>query len=106
MKAREYLIQQGLAKAGRGKFSNDAKAVLNTAVADGMVFTDYTGEGKAKEPTYETPAQTHPNGVARFKETGFKVSMVNACNGCGYSLYWCECNQPRVFGKAVTISSP
>lgn len=104
MKAREYLIGQGLAKAGRGKFSNEAKAQLNSAIESGITFTDYDGAGKASEPTYETPPMTWPTGRAVFKETGKKVSMSEACNDCGYSLSWCECASPRVLGRTVVIS--
>jgi hypothetical protein len=41
MKARDWLITQGLAKAGRGKLSKAAHAALQKAVADGKTFEDY-----------------------------------------------------------------
>ena len=104
MKARDYLISQGLAKAGRGKFSNEAKSQLNSAIESGMVFSDYDGSPKAAEPTYETPAMTWPTGHAIIVETGEKISLVNACNDCGVSLHWCDCPKPRAFGKTVIIS--
>jgi histone H3/H4 len=37
---REWLVSQGLAKAGRGKFSNDAKAALAKAISEGMEFDE------------------------------------------------------------------
>ena len=37
---REWLIEQGLAKAGRGRFSLPAKEALAEAIADGVVFDD------------------------------------------------------------------
>ena len=37
---REWLIEQGLAKAGRGRFSLPAKEALAEAIADGVVFSD------------------------------------------------------------------
>lgn len=106
--AREFLVGQGLAKAGRGKFSNVAKEALAEAIAGGMEFSDYTIKGssaKVEETSYETAPMTWPNGTARFKETGKKVSMSSACNGCGYSLNWCECATPRVYSKVVVISA-
>ena len=102
-KARDYLVSQGLAKPGRGRFSSEAKAALVEAIASGMTFTDFVGEGVVKEPSYDPAPMTYPNGTAAFK-IGGKVSMKEACNGCGYSLYWCECHRPRVYGREVVIS--
>jgi hypothetical protein len=105
--AREFLVGQGLAKPGRGKFSNVAKEALAKAIEAGTEFSDYTIKGssaKVEETSYETAPMTWPNGTARFVETGKKVSMSSACNSCGYSLSWCECPSPRVYSKAVTIS--
>jgi hypothetical protein len=41
MKAREYAISLGLAKAGRGKLSKDAHAAIQLAIETGQVFEDY-----------------------------------------------------------------
>lgn len=41
MKAREYAISKGLAKAGRGKLSAAAHTAIKQAIADGMQFDDY-----------------------------------------------------------------
>ncbi|URQ04800.1 Lsr2-like DNA bridging protein [Streptomyces phage Emma1919] len=38
MTEREYLISLGLAKAGRGRYSKEARDALNKAKADGMTF--------------------------------------------------------------------
>lgn len=40
---REWLVSQGLAKDGRGKFSNAAKEALTKAEADGMTFDEPLG---------------------------------------------------------------
>lgn len=37
---REFLVEQGLAKPGRGKFSFEAHAALADARAKGVVFDD------------------------------------------------------------------
>lgn len=111
--AREYLVSLGLAKAGRGKFSTAAHEALAKAIASGMEFTDTARTpstprlAKVKKSTefaYETPAMTWPNGTAKYKATGKKLSMKESCNGCGYALYWCECQTPRVLMKEVVIS--
>jgi len=108
--AREYLVGKGLAKAGRGKFSNAAKEHLSEAIAAGMVFSDYSEKGSSAkvnmtEESYEIAPMTWPNGSARFVENGKKISMKSACNSCGYSLGWCECATPRVYSKVVVISA-
>jgi hypothetical protein len=106
--AREFLVGQGLAKAGRGKFSNVAKEALAAAIEAGTEFSDYTIAGrtaKVEQETYEIAPMTWPNGSARFVDTGKKVSMNSACNSCGYSLSWCECASPRVYSKEVVISA-
>lgn len=104
MKARDYLVEQGLAKSGRGKFSNAAKEHLHAAIATGMKFSDYGEEQVSEEIGYDMPAMTWPNGTARYRETKAKLSMKEACNDCGVSLYWCECRSPRVLGREVVIS--
>jgi hypothetical protein len=40
MEKREWLVSKGLAKPGRGKFSDKAKRALAKAEAEGMVFDD------------------------------------------------------------------
>lgn len=40
MTQREYLVSKGLAKAGRGKFSNAAKAEIAKAISQGVSFSD------------------------------------------------------------------
>ncbi|AXH68895.1 DNA bridging protein [Streptomyces phage Comrade] len=47
MTEREYLISLGLAKAGRGRYSKDAREALDKAKADGMQF-DLTPADVAK----------------------------------------------------------
>ncbi len=101
--ARAWLVERGLAKPGRGKFSNVAKAALREAMDSGITFVDFGDSGAKREETYEVAPMTHPTGTAQFIG-GPKTSMKNACNGCGYSLYWCECHRPRVFDKEVRIS--
>lgn len=51
----------------------------------------------------------HPAGSVARTADGTKVSMKNACFSCGYSLYWCKCEQPFAIAstkyEAVFIST-
>jgi hypothetical protein len=48
---REFLVEKGLAKPGRGRFSREAKDALAQAEKDGVVFDDPTPVSKPKEVT-------------------------------------------------------
>lgn len=121
MNAREYLVSKGLAKPGRGKFSNDAKAELQRAMSSGMTFDDYKPTGRvvnAPKPRVEvekTPKQKAEDSVYlpptdyRFPESEYKAvgrvdgvkhvwGMREVCSNCGYSLTNHGCNAPMVFG--------
>ena len=54
MTEREYLISLKLAKAGRGRYSREARAALDKEKADGMVF-DKTAAELAKEERESKP---------------------------------------------------
>lgn len=58
---REYLIERGLAKPGRGRFSNEAKAVLAAAEAAGVVFDEPVKSEPVKSETDEEPAPRRPS---------------------------------------------
>lgn len=123
--AREYLVSKGLAKAGRGKFSNDAKAALATALASGQKFSDWpksVGQNapakaeKASKPASETtglPDYVFPSEMpwpeseySAVAKVGKKVySMREVCNNCRVSLVQCACGLPMIHGSiAVTIT--
>lgn len=123
MNAREYLVSKGLAKAGRGKFSNDAKAELQRAMAAGMVFDDYKPTGrvvtvrpkvevvktpkeKAMESDYISPSDfrfPESEYVAVYFEGGKRktVGMREVCSNCGYSLTNHGCNAPTILGDVA-----
>ena len=44
--ARDFLVKANLAKPGRGKFSNEAKAHLKQAMLDGHKFSDWDENGR------------------------------------------------------------
>lgn len=108
---REYLVSLGLAKPGRGKFSNDAKAVLAKAIADGKVFSDAEpkvsvprankGADNSPKPTGETlyicPSDFRfPEGEYVAKAAGKSYSMRECCNTCRVSLTNHGCDNPTI----------
>lgn len=116
---RDYLVGLGLAKPGRGKFSNAAKEALAKAEAEGMKFSDAapkaTGPVKTDEPTTKVTAPAgesayivpsdfrFPIGeyvaVAR-DEDGKRVihSLRECCNTCRVSLTNHFCDSPTILG--------
>jgi hypothetical protein len=53
----------------------------------------------------EIAPQVHPTGTRFSYEDGTEISFKSACNSCGYSLYWCKCDPPKVLGKVVVVST-
>lgn len=127
MKARDALVKQGLAKPGRGKFSNDAKQWLNAQVAAGVKFSDYPKESTgavvpATPATDNTPKPIASNPYDtlylspsdfRFPEDTYKAvevggkkvhSLRECCNTCRVSLTNHACAAPTIHGNiAVEI---
>lgn len=120
---RDYLVSLGLAKPGRGKFSNEAKVALAKAEADGMKFADIA---PPKKPRPETPTgktetgnsvrETSPGDSPyifpsdfRFSEGEYKAvgedgktySLRECCNTCMVSLTNHACNRPTIHGNMV-----
>lgn len=112
MTKREWLVQKGLAKDGRGRFSADAKAALQKAINDGVKFaepdkTAKTATVKTKDENGKTVVKTYrvsevwetrnphrPQGFYTFQNpdgSEFKRSHTNACNRCKWSFEWCTC---------------
>lgn len=121
---REYLVEKGLAKEGRGKFSTEAKAELDRARAAGIKFSDEvvetvtkpTGEKvtevktkpKAEAPPWKSPDEyRYPEGVYQAyyldNKNRVMVGLREACQNCGLSLCDHRCNEPVVLGRLVTI---
>lgn len=125
--ARDYLVSKGLAKPGRGKFSNAAKDELARALSAGTKFSDWpknatgpvarptksSGESKAA-PVKASPTESlyiSPSDF-RFPEdeyvakgpNGEKYSMRECCNTCRVSLTNHACASPSVYDNiAVSI---
>ncbi len=97
MNEREYLISKGLAKPGRGRFSNAAKAELERARAGGMKI-GASQSAPSDTAVVEVPPYTWPNHKAVTLD-GEEVSMANACLNCPTSLYWCECGKPQALAS-------
>ena len=114
---RDYLVSLGLAKPGRGRFSNEAKQALAKARSEGMTFKGAPVprvEPSEAVSTVEAPstrtgpmdAVTNPYGQAfiRYSEgttftgtdslgTKHTVDHRQACD-CGYSLLGHVCDSP------------
>lgn len=60
MKAKEWAVSQGLAKAGKGRMSREAHDAVQKAIAGGMVFDDYIiGDFKARGKAKAAPIVKH-----------------------------------------------
>lgn len=110
---RDWLVSKGLAKPGRGKFSNAAKEALAKAEADGIKFSDSSTAPtvKTSKPTEDKPdtvpasesSYLHPSDF-RFPEGEYKAvgidgktySMRECCNTCRVSLTNHACNAPTI----------
>lgn len=108
---RDYLVGLGLAKPGRGKFSNAAKEALSKAEAGGMKFSDATAakttgnpakpvadrKTEATETPYLYPSDFRfPEGEWRATVNGKEVSLRECCNTCKVSLVNHACNTPTI----------
>ena len=123
--AREWLVSQGLAKPGRGKFSKAAHQALAKALGEGIKFSDYPKSAnpapvKTVKATGDKPAPTpvksssvpdvmfedeyrYPEAdyqAVRF-EDGKKIvhSMREVCNNCRVSLVMCGCEDTTIYGR-------
>lgn len=120
---REWLVSQGLAKPGRGKFSNAAKEALAKAEASGVKFSDVatkvsapTGNPTEKAAGGQTDQKTDPAMTPyltpdeyRFPEKEYRgvtfvdgkrkeVSLKECCNTCRVSLVNHMCESPTILG--------
>jgi hypothetical protein len=128
---REFLVKLGLAKEGRGKFSNAAKEALVKAESDGIVFVDkgalttmvksVDSTGRIVEEKREinqwaphaVSVRTEPRYIfygtgPKRDRTKLSVSVTEACFSCSYSLGWCYCETPTFLrwktGEILSLS--
>jgi hypothetical protein len=118
---REYLVDKGLAKVGRGRFSNAAKDAIAQAVAAGVVFTDPVKEAApASTDASDKPAPRPTTGGGRTTDSGVPVLLVggsdhklrnikslkgrtedgvtigfDTCRRCLGHLTLCSCKKPK-----------
>lgn len=109
---REYLVQKGLAKPGRGRMSTAAKAEIANAINAGIKFDDPSGKTVvvvstdengnevkttkriADVPEVPDPRSDRPVGYYTFTNSdgsSFKRLHTTACVRCSLSLRWCYC---------------
>lgn len=121
---RDYLVGLGLAKPGRGKFSNAAKEAIAKAEAEGVKFADATGNPVKPEPVGKTEipvVKSDPGNSAyllpddyRFPEAEYRayirrdgkrvaVSLRECCNTCRVSLVNHACAEPTIHGNVSVV---
>lgn len=116
---REYAASLGLAIAGaRGKFSNEAKAAIAKAEAEGTVFADSPSNKPAPVEAQDKPEVKRDPRVAdylfpsdfRYPEAEYKAldsvggktyGMRECCNTCRVSLTNHTCDTPTIHGNIV-----
>lgn len=69
MKAREYCVQLGLAKPGRGKLSANAHEAIKKAIVEGMIFDDYKDSVAVKKLNDSTSHNRSSNRNVQLKVT-------------------------------------
>lgn len=124
---REYLVGLGLAKPGRGKFSNAAKAALAEAEAKGVKFSDIVTKipVQTETPTEKSAGGQTPQKIDagltpyltpdeyRFPEAEYRgitfrdgkrkeVSLRECCNTCRVSLVNHMCDSPTIL-NSITV---
>lgn len=118
---REYLIEKGLAKPGRGRLSANAHEAIKEAINKGVKFTDGSEATESGIGATQAARTDMPEGIYVFRNpdgTTFKRSHTNACFACNYSFRWCSCPDgptllpyPHKFGqdenlRAILVSTP
>lgn len=92
---RDYLIEKGLIKGGRGRWPLAAHEEIKKAINKGIKFTDGSENSGAGIGGETAPARTdRPEGRYEFKNpdgSTFKRLHTNACAICNYSFQWCYC---------------
>lgn len=73
---REYLVSLGLAKAGRGRFSGEAKAALAKAESEGVVFSDGKVASDSPESEPKAPRSVSTKGEGQAFQV-YKPEPVN-----------------------------
>jgi hypothetical protein len=115
---KDYAISLGLAKAGRGRMSLDAKKAVQAAKKNGMTFR-IKGAPTATVTVVSKPQKDSEAPVTEEKEVNqfadafyrydrdqmfaykhegktYKINGKGACMNCGYSLVGHTCNDPVV----------
>lgn len=108
---REWLVQQGLAKATRGRLSLEAHAALAEAIAAGTHFSDNDPVVDSNNPdakpwtravVEDWPVIRKSRGQLFGKtEEGWTVGFVT-CRKCARHYKYCDC---RPFGLPAVVAS-
>jgi hypothetical protein len=115
---REYLISKDLARPGRGRFSREAVAELESARKSGVVFSDEgpvladpeasvplpTGWSPPK-PLKDYPVLRNIKSMVGYTEEGYKVES-GYCFKCSLHVSRCPCSQGITASKIVATWDP
>lgn len=110
MRARDWLIRQGLAKPGKGRMSKDAKKALEKAMSEGVVFSDYKKADHDVDPTnssnlVKVRVQAAPlqklekqrdEKVIWAHDQGKYWIAFDLCSGCNRAISFCTHEVPKL----------
>ena len=120
MRAKQYAVKLGLAKAGKGRMSREAHAAIQKAISEGMTFEDYGTPAKSQKTVkvdksakdgpqdvvqnpYAEPAYRYPRDqkFVYVDDNGksHEIDARQACMNCRYSLVAHQCHNPVVLTK-------
>jgi hypothetical protein len=106
MRARDWLVKQGLAQKGRGRMSKLAKEALETAMAAGTIFSDYSksdtdgSSGLVKvrvqaAPLQKLEKQREEKVIWAHDQSKYWIAF-DTCNGCGRPITFCTHEIPKL----------
>lgn len=103
MKARDWLVKQGLAKRGKGRMSRVAKEALEKAISEGMVFSDYSRSDNASitkvrvqaAPLQKLEKQREESVIWAWDQKKYWIAF-DMCFGCNRAISYCTHETPKL----------
>lgn len=103
MKARDWLVKQGLAKPGKGRMSAVAKTALEKAMSEGVVFSDYSRTAESSlvkvriqaPPMQKLEKQRDEKLIWAFDNDKVWIAF-DMCFGCGRAIPYCTHEIPKL----------
>lgn len=103
MKARDWLVKQGLAKKGKGRMSKVAKEALEKAVSEGILFSDYSRSDSdtltkvrvQAAPLQKLEKQREETVVWAWDQKKYWIAF-DMCFGCNRAIAYCTHETPKL----------